>query len=147
MRLGHVSAFRSSGSPLFRAVGGAPASKVTPTHGSASVKSKSTRATATVIGRDDGAIGAVCGVDEDFYSVTPQSGCTTTFSAAFQNSEGNLDLELQSNSGTVLQSAATTNNGESISFTAQNANKVLLRVFGRDGAQARYTLRTSTTCP
>jgi hypothetical protein len=106
-----------------------------------------TRQTAKVIGRTDEVLGAVCGVDEDFFRVTPQQGCTTTFSATFAHRDGDIDLQLLNSTGGVISSATSVDDDETITFTAPNATAVTLRVFGASGAQNRYRLTNRTVCP
>jgi hypothetical protein len=100
------------------------------------------------MGRTEEILGAVCGVDADFFAVTPQQGCTTTFSAAFRNADGDIDLQLLNGAGAVIQSSLSVSDTETIAFVAPNATRVTLRVFGGvSGAQNRYRLTTNTVCP
>jgi len=106
-----------------------------------------TRQTAKSIDRDDEVLGVACGVNPDFYRVVPQSGCTTTFAALFSHAVGDLDLNLVDGADAVLQSSASTDDDEQISFVAPNGSAVFLKVFGFQTAQSSYRLRTTTTCP
>jgi hypothetical protein len=107
-----------------------------------------TRQSAATLGTNDEILGAACGVDDDFFSVTPQAGCTTTFTASFRNVDGDIDLQLQNASGAVIGSSLSVTDTETIAHVAQNATKVVVRVFGGvSGAQNRYRLNTRTVCP
>jgi hypothetical protein len=105
------------------------------------------RASASIIGRNDEVLAAICGIDEDFFGVTPQQGCTTTFAASFEHDDGDIDLQLLNANGGVIASSLSTSDAESIAFTAPNGTRVTLRVFGASGAQNRYRLTTRTACP
>jgi leishmanolysin/pre-peptidase len=73
-------------------------------------------------------------------------------SVSFQNTQGNLQLELYSSSGTLLRSSATTANTETISLSGLAAGSYYVRVFGAGGAlNPNYSLTidpgTSVTTP
>jgi len=106
-----------------------------------------TRQTATPLGQDAAVLGVVCGIDEDFFRVTPQQGCTTTFFADFVHEDGDIDIELQDGSGTRITGSASSDDDEELRYVAPNNNAVVLRVFGFGDDQNRYRLTTTTSCP
>ncbi len=106
-----------------------------------------TRQTATTLGRDDRTLGIVCGSDEDFFRVVPQSGCTTTFRVGFVDADGDIDIALLDGAGATLASSRSSGDEEVVTHSATNANAVVLHVFGFDDAQNDYQVTTTTTCP
>jgi hypothetical protein len=111
------------------------------------MENNDTRAAARALGRDDATLGIVCGNDEDFFRVTPQQGCTTTFFADFVDADGDIDLELLDADGTRISGSASSDDDEEIRYAAPSNAAVVLRVFGFGDAQNRYRLTTTTTCP
>ena len=106
-----------------------------------------TRQAPRSLGKDDATLGVVCGVDEDFFRVTPQQACTTTFDVAFTHADGDIDIELLDSGGGRIAGSASSDDDEQIRYTAGNGNAVVLRIFGYQDAQNRYRLTTTTTCP
>lgn len=106
-----------------------------------------TRQTAKTFGKDDATLGTTCGVDEDFFRVSPQSGCTTTFDVAFRHADGDIDIELLDGNGARITNAASSDDDEQIRYAATSNSAVVLRIFGFRDAQNRYRLTTTTTCP
>ena len=108
-----------------------------------------TRQTAVTLEKDSEVLGAVCGVDEDFFVFKGLvAGCTTTFKAAFVHTDGDIDMKLLNSAGAELASGVSVDDDEEFAFTATAAGDVTLRLFsGATGAQNRYRLTTTTTCP
>jgi hypothetical protein len=106
-----------------------------------------TRTQPTLLGRDAEAIGAVCGADEDFFSVLPQPGCTTRFTLRFEHDDGDLDLQLLNSNGGVIGSSLSTSDSEELAFVAPNPTRVTARVYGAGDAQNRYRFTAQTSCP
>ncbi|HEY1101632.1 MAG TPA: PPC domain-containing protein [Myxococcota bacterium] len=106
------------------------------------------RPTATKLEASSEIVGAVCGVDEDFYRYALTTGCTTTFTAAFDHAAGDIDLKLQNGAGNELGSSVGTTDVETIAHTPTANGDVFVRVFGGvSGAQNSYRLTAATTCP
>jgi hypothetical protein len=104
-----------------------------------------TRGDARSLGREDATLGIVCGNDEDFFSVVPKAGCTTTFRVSFVDADGDIDIVLlDESSGATLSSSRTRGNEEVVTFAATNANPVVLQVFGFGDAQNDYRVTTTT---
>jgi hypothetical protein len=77
------------------------------------------------------------GGDVDWFRI-PATVSAGALSIEFNNAQGNLDLELRNSSGNVLGTSAGNGNTETI----QSSNGVrYLKVYGRSGAVADYTLR------
>jgi hypothetical protein len=106
-----------------------------------------TRTLPTLLGRDAEAIGAICGTDEDFFSVLPQPGCTTRFTLHFEHDDGDLDLQLLNSNGGVIGSSLSTSDREEVAFVAPNPTRVTARVYGANDAQNRYRFTVQTSCP
>lgn len=84
-----------------------------------------------------------CG-DEDWFKVTLAATGGVTFKIDFANSEGDLDMVLSGPSGQVAKSD-TTANTESVSGTNLPAGTYFARIFGYNGAKAKYTLNVTVT--
>jgi len=88
-----------------------------------------------------GPLGLVDGNDWYRFTTTKKGGASNKVSIAFQNAQGNLDLELYSVSGRLLKSSKGNANGESVSLNGLAAGTYYIRVFGRAGAaNANYSL-------
>jgi hypothetical protein len=61
----------------------------------------------------------------------------------FIHSEGDLDLQLRSGAGTILESSAGVTNSESVSYCVPSAGEVYARVHGYLGAENSYSMRVS----
>jgi hypothetical protein len=77
---------------------------------------------------------------------------SNTVSISFQNSQGNLQLGLYNSSGTLLATAASTGNTETISLSGRAAGTYYVNVYGNSGAtNPNYSLSivapTTTTPP
>jgi hypothetical protein len=98
----------------------------------------------------DQALGVICGEDEDFFDVFPQSNCTLTADLALDTAEGDLDLQLMEANGTVITNSTTTSNAEHIDYLAPDGGRVVFRVHSFSnptGAAQGYRLTLATTCP
>ena len=106
-----------------------------------------TSQTAAVLEKNSEVLGAVCGVDEDFFVFQALAvGCTTTFQTTFTHADGDIDMKLLNSAGAELASGVSSDDDEEFATTV--AGDVTLRVFsGVTGAQNRYRLTTTTTCP
>ncbi len=95
--------------------------------------------TATELGKLNGPVtygplGLVDGNDWYRFTTTKTGGASDKVSIAFQNAQGNLDLELYSVSGRLLKSSKGSTNGESVSLSGLVAGTYFIRVFGKAGA-------------
>lgn len=95
----------------------------------------------------DGASGVVCGLDEDWYEVSPTTGCTLTLDLRFSHAAGDLDLKLLRTNGTQVGSSASTDDDERIDYVVETAGTLRARVHGYAGAENRYRLLVSEACP
>ena len=96
--------------------------------------------------RLDEVVGAVC-ADDDFFDTVPVANCPLHVGLTFDDTRGDLDLELQDTAGAVLASSRGTGNTEQLDFTSTNGARVVLRVFGFGGASTTYRLQLATVCP
>jgi hypothetical protein len=78
----------------------------------------------------------LCESTEDWYEFSLGSGETVEANIELQNRLGNIDIELY-DSGGVQMASATSDNTETIDFTASSAGTYYLRVFPRDGVFLR----------
>ncbi|MBW2462307.1 MAG: PPC domain-containing protein [Deltaproteobacteria bacterium] len=99
-------------------------------------------ATASVPSFSDGQI---CTGDDDYYRITASTGTDVTVTVdGFIHSEGDLDLQLLSRTGTILASSAGVTNSESVSYCVPSADEVFARVEGFLGDENSYSMRVST---
>jgi hypothetical protein len=72
----------------------------------------------------------------DFYkfTTTAAGGPSAQVAINFQNSMGNLQLELYDGTGTLVATSATTDNSETISMTGFAAGTYTIRAYGQAGA-------------
>jgi hypothetical protein len=88
-----------------------------------------------------GTLGLVDGNDWFRFTTTKKGGASSKVSIAFQNGQGNLDLQLYSISGRLLKSSKSNGNGESVSLNGLKAGTYYIRVFGRGVAvNSNYSL-------
>ncbi len=82
--------------------------------------------------------------NEDWFKVTLAQAGTLEVKIAFQNSEGDLDMSLEGPSGQVAKST-TTGNEEKCTGTNLAAGTYQVRVYGYNGAKAKYALTVTST--
>jgi hypothetical protein len=90
--------------------------------------------------------GTICPGDSDWYriAVGPSTRLDVTLDG-FVHADGDLDLQLVSDTGAILASSAGVTNTESAGLCVAAAGTVYARVFGYDTAGApRYALRAAT---
>lgn len=81
------------------------------------------------------------GSDNDYYRVTASASGTLTFRLAFQNAQGDIDMEVLSASQAVLGRSQSTGNSEQVSVPAVAGQYYYVRVYGYRGAtNPTYTL-------
>ncbi len=86
----------------------------------------------------------ICSSDDDYYRITGSTGTDITVTVdGFVSSEGDLDLQLRSSSGTILRSSAGVTNSESVSYCLPTAGEVYARVYGYLGSENHYSMRVS----
>ncbi|MBI2377970.1 MAG: PPC domain-containing protein [Deltaproteobacteria bacterium] len=96
-------------------------------------------------GRYDGLV--MCPGSWDYYGVFVRTGERIDVRALFTHASGNLDLELQTDSGEVLGRSVRLNDDESISHTATATGQLEVVVFGDLVAANTYTLIIDITPP
>jgi hypothetical protein len=80
------------------------------------------------------------------FTTTAAGGNTAAVSIAFQNSQGNLGLQLYSSTGMLLGSVNGAGNSESLSLAGRAAGTYYVRVYGSLGAtNPHYSLRIDPT--
>jgi hypothetical protein len=72
--------------------------------------------------------------DDDYYSIVPAATGTLGVSLAFQNSQGNIDLQLFDAAHQLLGSSASTGNSEQLTQAVTAGQTYYVRVFGAGGA-------------
>lgn len=71
----------------------------------------------------------ICAGDEDFFQVALGTGDSVDISVDFVHGEGNIDVQLLDNMGTVVGASATQTGSETISFMATTAGVYTVRVY------------------
>ncbi|MCO5168237.1 MAG: pre-peptidase C-terminal domain-containing protein [Planctomycetes bacterium] len=82
--------------------------------------------------------------DDDWFSVVLTSPGSLSVTIDFRHAEGDLDLHVDGPSGRVGRSESTSDR-ERVEVASVPAGTYLIRVFGYQGARARYTLTVATT--
>ena len=91
---------------------------------------------------------SVCEEDEDWFTLNLSAGDTLTLTIAFSHIEGNLDMELYNPNGQrVGASSSNSDNEEIIAGDLALSGAYRARVFGLDGAVARYSLTVDVDTP
>ncbi|MBI3071967.1 MAG: PPC domain-containing protein [Deltaproteobacteria bacterium] len=86
----------------------------------------------------------LCALNDDFYSIAMDGTQGLRVEAFFTNAQGNLDLELIGPDGTTILAASRgQGNGEAVSVNTLAAGTYTVRVYGRAGAQNKYSLQLS----
>jgi hypothetical protein len=89
--------------------------------------------------------GRTCGANEDFYSFVP-GACPINVDVLFNHGDGDIDVQLLGNDGSVLSNSASSDDNEQVVAAASN-NRVIVRVFGFQDQENGYTLKTTPNCP
>lgn len=76
--------------------------------------------------------------DVDVFKYVALANGSASFAVAFDNSLGNIDLQLLDGTGNIIASSTTTGNGESITRNVQRDATYFVRVFG--GPNRNYSL-------
>ncbi len=85
--------------------------------------------------------------DEDWYMINVLSGSErVTVSLTFSNAQGNINLQLVDQSGSVLQTSATTTDNEHVAVVVPSAGIYYLRVYGANAGNS-YDLRWNNSSP
>ncbi|MDY0063169.1 MAG: pre-peptidase C-terminal domain-containing protein, partial [Myxococcota bacterium] len=82
----------------------------------------------------------ICAGDEDFYRVVLAAGDTLTATIDFAAATGDLDLQLLAADGTLLRSSGGIGDRERVTWTADVAQPVALRIYGWADDEAGYSL-------
>ena len=96
-----------------------------------------TLATAAVLAAVDQVYGGLSMLrpsDNDYYSITPAETGAMQINLAFQNAQGNLELEILNAAGTRIANAATTGNGEQLKVPIMAGQTYFVRVLGKGTA-------------
>ena len=72
---------------------------------------------------------AACDMDDDFYRFSLTGGENVSFIVEFMDGEGDIDIELQSATGSILASAASASDNESFSYDVPSTDDYVLRVY------------------
>jgi V8-like Glu-specific endopeptidase len=82
----------------------------------------------------------ICGAgDDDWYDISLTAGQTLDLEMRFTHAQGNLDMELFVN-GNSFDVSESTDDIETLTYTANGATTVSLRVYGYNDAQNDYSL-------
>jgi hypothetical protein len=98
------------------------------------------------IGATDSASGIICAGNDDFYVVPTKAGCTYAIDTHFTDTAGDLDLEAQDSTGTVVGSSDGTSDSEHIDVAAPAPAPLFVRVLGFQNATNTYRLSTREVC-
>ncbi len=90
--------------------------------------------------------GQICSGDDDYFSIAVASGSRATVTLdGFTHTEGDLELQLRTATGTVLASSASAMNVETVRYCNSTTAPATFyaRVYGYNNAQNHYALRAS----
>ncbi len=87
-----------------------------------------TAATAASVGVGNHANLHAC-TDDDYYAMSFSQGDDVTIAVSFSDAEGDIDIELENPSGTVVADSTSATDDETISYTVQTSGTHRLRVF------------------
>ncbi len=79
--------------------------------------------------------------DVDLYRYDAVANGQATFRTSFDNNQGNIDLQLLDSAGSVLQTAATSGSGETITASVERGKSYYVKVYG--GPNKLYSLSIS----
>lgn len=103
------------------------------------------RAHATTLGDSD-EMGQICEFDSDYFGMSVTAGTRVEVTVDdFASEDGDLDLELQNATGMIVDTSASSEDEESVSYCASGSGMVYARVFGYGSATNSYSIRASTT--
>ncbi|MAQ15504.1 MAG: hypothetical protein CMN30_12000 [Sandaracinus sp.] len=100
-------------------------------------------ANATVYGSAIGD-GRICADDPDLFAIAVLAGERVTVTLdGFRNAEGDLDLQLLDEAGTILDSSASTADSETVEHCFAAGGTAYAKVIGYGGAENSYALRAT----
>ena len=134
----HVSAFPGSIQPAYDLVIDGP--EIQPDE----FEPNDARSTATELGAGDQRLDALTvhqGSDEDWFQWSPTTSGSVTIDLIFEQSDGDVDMQLVNGGGTVIASSATSTSNESVTSTVSAGQDYFIRVFPSvDDMQRSYSL-------
>ena len=85
--------------------------------------------------------------DDDYYAVEVCAGGTLEASISFTHALGDLELSIENNLGTIVDSSTSSSNSEAVSATnrASSASTMYVRVYGFLGDEGIYSLNVNVT--
>lgn len=100
----------------------------------------------------EAASGTICAGDADWFTLVTPADATLSLTLDHAQAEGDLSLEVYAPDGvTLLASAASMQDGETLEFNADVPGALRVRVFGAGRSQASYTLTATSdataACP
>lgn len=101
------------------------------------------QATVTSFTGSDDLSGAICAGDDDYYALDLSAGQTLVVNLLFTDDDGDIDLRLLNEIGSTVASSTIGSDDESISYAVRLIGRYTLRVYGYNGAENSYQLRTS----
>jgi len=88
----------------------------------------------------------ICAGNDDYFRITATTGTDVAVVVdGFAHADGDLDLQLLTGAGTILDTSAGVMNSESVSHCVAGAGDVYARVFGYGGAENAYSIRVDRT--
>lgn len=98
----------------------------------------------TVTGGIISSLSCISGND-DFYAIALTAGDTLTVQLDFTHSQGDIDLAIQSNSGSVLRSSTGLSNQEIAGYKATTSGTYYIRVYNRGYTYNTYSMTITKT--
>jgi len=95
---------------------------------------------AAVLVNDVAVNGAVCPIDDDWYSIPVVSGQLVTAVVDFVHADGDLDITLFDPAGAQVDLSNSVLDREAITWTAAASGSYALRVYGYNGATNTYSV-------
>ena len=84
---------------------------------------------------------AICEADGDFFRFDASFGNLITFTVdSFIHADGDIDLRVLNDEGTIVGSSASVENSETVSYCARGSEAVYAQVFGYRGATNTYAI-------
>jgi hypothetical protein len=100
-----------------------------------------TRETALPLNDATGRELAICGDDEDWYTIDLQAGVEAAFTLTFTHADGDIDARLYGPDGDQVRSSRTSSDNEEFTYQAQANGPHTLQVFGYELERNTYTLQ------
>jgi hypothetical protein len=83
--------------------------------------------------------------ESDYFAVYAQEGQTITADITFSDDDGDLDLEIQDDTGAFLNGSYSVSDDETVTYTAEESGTYYVEVYAFSGAPTDYDIDVSTS--